>query len=232
MKRLNISVVTLLLTIITVAQERNYYVEAELAFQRCEYAKAVKLYKIAYAMTGRDTSAKQKLSSECADAQRNAQEQKNLGNIEQAKVLFEKLLEKNSNDAEAKNFISKYTQSAAQCNLGYMYEKGNGVSEDYSEAVRWYREAAEQGYATAQYNLGCMYYGGKGVSKDYTEAIRWFRMAAEQGNARAQYNLGMMYENGIGVSEDVNEAVRWYRKAGEQGIAYAQDRLKNLGEEL
>ncbi len=33
----------------------------------------------------------------------------------------------------------------AQYNLGGMYATGGGVPQDYQEAVRWYRLAAEQG---------------------------------------------------------------------------------------
>jgi TPR repeat protein len=34
-----------------------------------------------------------------------------------------------------------------------MYEKGQGVSQDYKTAVKWYRLAAEQGNVDAQSNL-------------------------------------------------------------------------------
>jgi TPR repeat protein len=40
----------------------------------------------------------------------------------------------------------------AQYNLGIVYDTGKGVPQDYTEAVRWYRLAAEQGHASAQYN--------------------------------------------------------------------------------
>ena len=74
-----------------------------------------------------------------------------------------------------------------------MYENGRGVTQDYAEAVRWYRLAAEQDYARGQTNLGFMYDNGHGVTQDYAEAVRWFRLAAEQDNATAQGNLGFMY---------------------------------------
>ncbi len=35
-----------------------------------------------------------------------------------------------------------------------MFEKGLGVAQDYAEAVRLYRLAADQGLASAQFNLG------------------------------------------------------------------------------
>ena len=45
----------------------------------------------------------------------------------------------------------------AQDNLAFMYQKGLGVTQDYTEAVNWYRKAAEQGNAQGQANLGDMY---------------------------------------------------------------------------
>ena len=51
----------------------------------------------------------------------------------------------------------------AQHNLGLMYVNGQGVSQDYAEAVMWYRKAAEHGVALAQNNLGIMYRKGQGV---------------------------------------------------------------------
>ena len=33
----------------------------------------------------------------------------------------------------------------AQFNLGVMYDKGRGVSQDDAEAFKWYRQAAERG---------------------------------------------------------------------------------------
>jgi TPR repeat protein len=38
-----------------------------------------------------------------------------------------------------------------------MYEKGQGLAQDYAEALKWYRKAADQGNADAQYGLGGMY---------------------------------------------------------------------------
>ena len=105
------------------------------------------------------------------------------------------------------------------------YYGKNGVSKDYAEAVKWYRKAAEQGYAYAQYSLGYCYECGKGVSVDYAEAVKWYRKAAEQGDASAQFSLGYCYKNGQGVTQDYAEAVKWYMKAAEQGYARAQCNL-------
>ena len=97
------------------------------------------------------------------------------------------------------------------------YEYGMGVKKDSTEAVNWYRKAAEQGDADAQFNLGVCYEYGYGITQDSTEAVNWYRKAAEQGNADAQYNLGTCYQEGIGVDQNNTKAMNWFRKAVEQG---------------
>ena len=78
----------------------------------------------------------------------------------------------------------------AQCNLGLMYYNGNGLPQDYKEAVKWYTKAAEQGYADAQFNLALMYDNGQGVPKDYKEAVKWYTKSAEQGGGTLSTTLG------------------------------------------
>jgi TPR repeat protein len=105
------------------------------------------------------------------------------------------------------------------------YKKGHSyfVSDNYVEAVKWYRKAAERNNADAQNALGICYNYGDGVPQDYAEALRWYRSAAEQGHARAQNNLGnFYYQHGLGLEKDFAEAVKWYRKAAEQGHWAAQ----------
>ncbi len=47
-----------------------------------------------------------------------------------------------------------------QTDLGMRYYTGDGVPQDYAEAVKWYRQAAEQGDALPQYFLGRVYAAG------------------------------------------------------------------------
>ena len=100
--------------------------------------------------------------------------------------------------------------------------------EKYSEAVKWYRKAAEQGHALAQYNLGVCYVHGNGVREDVAEAFKWIKKSAEQGFKEAQYCLGVCYANGDGVREDAAEAAKWYRRAAEQGDVRARKALEAL----
>ena len=61
------------------------------------------------------------------------------------------------------------------------FEKGNVFYfelENYTEAVRWYRKAAEQNHAEAQFALGYCCENGEGVDQNHSEAVTWYRKAA------------------------------------------------------
>lgn len=115
-----------------------------------------------------------------------------------------------------------------QCNLGFMYGTGQGTTQDYNQAVSWYRKSAEQGDSGGQNNLGIMYENGLGVTQDYVQAVSWYRKAAGQGNASAQYRLGYMYELGYGVGKNLTTAVSYYQLAARQGNGLALSRLNYL----
>lgn len=116
--------------------------------------------------------------------------------------------------------------ASAQYFLGLMHERGEGVTKNLQEALKWYRLAAAQGNDKAQFILGRMCLNGKGVPKDYQEALKWYRLAAAQGNDGAQYSLGWMYENGKGITRDYREAVKWFRLAAAQGNDRARKTLE------
>ena len=92
---------------------------------------------------------------------------------------------------------AKYTQMAvekgyvrAQYQLGYLYEEGLGVPQDWEKSFHWYLKAANQGYAMAQNNVGTAFYLGKGIEKDMDQAFIWYKKSADLGDDVAQYNLG------------------------------------------
>jgi len=104
-----------------------------------------------------------------------------------------------------------------------MYQQGLGISQDYTEAIKWYRKAAEQGYASAQNNLGVIHQKGMGVLQDFEEAVKWYRKAADQGVAGAQSNLSLMYIFGMGVPQDFVQAYMWINLAATTGDQRAID---------
>ncbi len=108
---------------------------------------------------------------------------------------------------------------AAQFYVGLLYDMGTIGMMDKTEAVRWYRKAADQGYAPALYDMGVMCSKGEGIEKDLAAALEWYRKAADQGYAPALYNLGVAWERGYGVEANRTKALEYYREAAQKGIA-------------
>jgi tRNA A-37 threonylcarbamoyl transferase component Bud32 len=80
--------------------------------------------------------------------------------------------------------------TAGMVNLGAMYDLGNGVLEDYGQAMNWYRKAADAGNVDAMYNLGRMYENGHAVGvKDPIHARDLYTKAAALGNIEAKAGL-------------------------------------------
>lgn len=120
----------------------------------------------------------------------------------------------------------------AQHFLGFMYDSGKGVKQDYAEAAVWYRKAAEQGNPFAQSQLGLLYADGSGVKQDSAEAAFWFRKSTEPGDSEfhkntiktnlsalqylaeneisaAQYELARRDITGDGVEKNRHLAEKW-----------------------
>lgn len=54
-------------------------------------------------------------------------------------------------------------EAKAQFSLALLYDKGEGVLQDFRQAVVWYTKAAEQDNEAAQFFLGEKYFMGEGI---------------------------------------------------------------------
>jgi TPR repeat protein len=115
----------------------------------------------------------------------------------------------------------QFKLSKVRYNLGWMYYNGEGVTQDYAEAAKWFRKAAESGLQIAQHNIAVMYESGMGVTQDYAEAAKWYRKAAEHDFVDSMLNLGLMYFHGKGVNQDYVEAAKWFHEAAPHRAAEA-----------
>ena len=144
--------------------------------------------------------------------------------------------------------------ASAQVNLGFMYQEGRNVPQstpplpgglqsilinpggvvlqDYSEAAKWYRRAAEQDNAFAQSALGLMHATATGVTKDNAEAEKWLRKAAEQGEISAQCILGAIYVEGNGVAQDLVQAHRWLNRCAAAAQGKKQEMAAKFRDEI
>ncbi len=111
--------------------------------------------------------------------------------------------------------------ATAQRILGTMYDEGNGVPEDPTQAVAWYRRAAASDLE-AKFLLARLGEIGRGTYAAASESVTLLREAAAGGHLRAQQTLAFRLENGAGIRKDEAEALTWYRRLAERGDAGAQ----------
>jgi len=70
-----------------------------------------------------------------------------------------------------------------------MYQSGNGVTQDYHQAMAWFQKAAALGDSSAMLGIGLLYENGHGVPRDLTKARIWLEKSAKLGNLLAQNEL-------------------------------------------
>ena len=133
---------------------------------------------------------------------------------------WKKQLKNWKHDARSKNKNIQEKIKALEV-LASCYFYGDGVEEDFEEAVGFYSIAAHLGDIKAQSNLGNCFYTGRGVKKNFEKAAFWFEMASAQGYAPAQHNLGCSFFKGEGVPQDQQEATRLFKLAAGQRFAPA-----------
>jgi hypothetical protein len=88
--------------------------------------------------------------------------------------------------------VAEQGDPAAQFSLGARYATGEGVTQDYAEAVHWFTLAAEQGHILAQATLGAYYWAGRGVPQDLTKAYYWSVLAQAGGDQASKYRVAVL----------------------------------------
>ena len=126
--------------------------------------------------------------------------------------------------------LAKEGDARSLFNLGVMYENGNGVPKNPSEAFNSYKKAAERELGDAENALGNIYYQGNATTKDDKLAIKYYQRAANKGYAKAQFSLGLMYYGAKPESRNLLESEMWFKKAADQNYAPAQYNLGVLYE--
>lgn len=86
--------------------------------------------------------------------------------------------------------------------LGMFFLNGIGCTQNFDEAIRWFKKAADSGYTQAYSALGGVY----GYQKKYSESNKYYKMAYEKGDKYAASQLGWNYYAGNGVKQNYEEA--------------------------
>lgn len=118
---------------------------------------------------------------------------------------------------------------AALWNVGCAYYNGtNGVSVNYTEALKLYTLAANSGYVDAMKLVSGMYYQGQGTEENHTYALEWAKKAAIAGDIDSQRNTALLYYKGDGTEKNLEEAFYWQKKVAENKQARKEE-LFRLG---
>ena len=133
-------------------------------------------------------------------------------------------------------FSSSVAAQNQQLTVKQLSEKADEAleKEDYKEALKWIRMAAEKGDLSSQELLSTLLENGDeefGVEKNEGEALMWLTKAAEAGSASAQMTLARKYEKGKMVAQSYEDAIRWYEKAAKKN-KYAIVCLKEIYEKM
>jgi uncharacterized protein len=119
---------------------------------------------------------------------------------------------------------SGYAFAAMQ--LGHLYTSDKtSADQNATDAIDWYKKAADGGIAEAQHILGVLHLDGRGVAKDPQQAASWLSRAADGNHPLSQFQLAVMHCTGNGVPKDLGRAVVWYEAAARQGHRLAQFNL-------
>ena len=110
------------------------------------------------------------------------------------------------------------------------YYWGQGVPQDYRQALQLYLQAAELGDPDAQYIAGGMYFKGQGTAADYQQAFKLLYLAAQNGKStpESQKLLAQAFIIGDPVPKNYPEAIKWYELAAAKGDRDAQNELAFL----
>ena len=98
-----------------------------------------------------------------------------------------------------------------------------------AESIKWYRIAAQKGFAGAQNNYGDAYEMGEAVKADEKFAIYWYTRAAERGEPTAYLSLADLLSKSTNDPVVLVEALRFAHLAVDH---LKEGKNKNKSEEL
>lgn len=140
-------------------------------------------------------------------------------------------LDRESEDYNPNRAVEYFIKSAeldcdlAKYQLGKLFYRGEHLTKDAKEALRWLEDAVKDGNHYAAYLAGKIYLTEDEVM-DAEKAVRYFKIAAEHENSYAQYQLAKMYLFGNGVPKDEAKAMEYLNASAENGNQYAE-KLRN-----
>ena len=96
--------------------------------------------------------------------------------------------------------------------LGFRYENGFGVPQNYIAAADLYLRAAERGDTFAQSRLGLSYDKGHGVPKDVILSYKWLDLATARASRR-EHNFYLRLRDAVASKMSLEQVTEGQRLA-------------------
>lgn len=134
------------------------------------------------------------------------------------------------NYVKAMQYFTKSAENGCAkvyANMGELHHYGYGVSIDYNQALRLYKQA--NGTGTALNGIGLLHQSGLGVPQNYSKSMKYFELSADKKCEVAFNSLGDIYYCGLDdVDQNYEKAFRYYSKSAEKQCDKGQFNLGSM----
>ena len=153
------------------------------------------------------------------------------GKLKNSKLQLNELMVKGIEAYEVKDYktsFSCFSQAVllgdgnAAWLVGRQYYYGQGCSQSYRRAAKYYKMAAAKKVKEAWYALATCFKFGLGVHRSNRNAIKCLILSADDGYSLAQEFLAKKYLAGDEVERDEVKACHYFGLSAEQGCANSQ----------
>lgn len=122
--------------------------------------------------------------------------------------------------------------SMGENNLGWCYEKGYGVEQNYEEALRLYEKSAAKNNGHGASNAAHMFMCGLGVEPNMDKALHYTRIGAQSEIPVCLYNLGYHYLTGEYIEHNMEKAQQLIAAAADKGHTMAQQIMESCNGDI
>ena len=139
----------------------------------------------------------------------NNEIEENLNSTNEQKIIIEDAQDEENLKEESKEDIEEETNLQKALKLE---DEGK-----YEEALKFYKEASEEGIGIADYFISLMYKYGRGVEINEEQYYKYSLAGYEKGCEYSKDNLANCYEKGIGCKRNMSKARELYAELAKDG---------------
>jgi TPR repeat protein len=153
-----------------------------------------------------------------------------LGHPDAPSVVYNMLGGANPYIAYLKDCVNRGNYDVAS-ELGTIYIKGEIVSANIGEAMKWLEVGEKNNNAGCMYIIGYLYRNGFKRAQDgvvtlnnkdanIPKAVEYYTRAGGLGNVESMNNLGEMYMQGMEIKQDYTQSFNWFDKSCQSNDGY------------